>query len=137
MKKLILLITFALMVSIAFGQTLKKGSLVSVHVYTINLDPDVTMNQFKAFYTNKLIPVIEKNFPGMKIFPVTGIRGEDENKLGWFYFFESEEVRDKYFKEDGGRTELGAAAFKKLKPTLTELQKLGTSTSKYTDWLLE
>ena len=137
MKKLILLITFTLIACIAFGQTLKKGNVVSLHVYTIQLDPDVTMNQYKAFSMNKLIPEIEKHFPGLKIFPATGIRGEDENSLAWFYFFESVEVRDKYFKKDGGRTELGAAAFNKIKPIYAESLKLGTSTSKYTDWLIE
>ena len=65
MKNLILTAVLLLASIITFGQTLKKGNFVGVHVMTVNLDPDVTMNQFKDFFINKVIPEVEKHFPGI------------------------------------------------------------------------
>ena len=136
MKKLILTAALILVVGTTFGQTLQKGNFIGLHVMTINLDPDVTMNQFLDFYVNKYIPEFEKNFPGVKLYIVKGIRGENENSFGSVYLFDSEEVRDKYF-ENGTLTELGKSASEKLQPTTEELQKLGTVTSTYTDWVIQ
>ena len=136
MKKIILLAAFVIVAGATFGQTLQKGNLVGLHVMTINLDPDVTMNQYLVFYVNKYIPEFEKNFPGVKLYLIKGIRGENENNFGRIYFFDSEEVRDKYF-ENGTLNELGKSAFEKLQPITDELQKLGTYTSTYTDWIIQ
>lgn len=136
MEKLILTAALILVVGTTFGQTLQKGNFIGLHVITINLDPDVTMNQFLDFYVNKYIPEFEKNFPGVKLYIVKGIRGENENSFGSVYLFDSEEVRDKYF-ENGTLTELGKSASEKLQPTTEELQKLGTLTSTYTDWVIQ
>ena len=136
MKKIILLAAFVIVTGATFGQTLQKGNLVGLHVMTINLDPDVTMNQYLVFYVNKYIPEFEKNFPGVKLYLIKGIRGENENNFGRIYFFDSEEVRDKYF-ENGTLNELGKSAFEKLQPITDELQKLGTYTSTYTDWIIQ
>ena len=133
MKSLLLTVTLILVVGITFGQTLQKGNLVGVHVMTINLDPDVTMNQYLDFYVNKYIPEWEKNFPGIKVSIAKGIRGENKNIFGLIYFADSEEARDKFFNED----ELGKAAYEKLQPVTVELQKLGTYTSTYTDWVIQ
>ena len=136
MKKLIFTAALILVVGTTFGQTLQKGNFIGLHVMTINLDPDVTMNQYLDFYVNKYIPEFEKNFPGVKLYIAKGIRGENENSFGTIFFSDSEEVRDKYF-ENATLNELGKSAFEKLQPTTEELQKLGTYTSTYTDWVIQ
>ena len=137
MKKLILTAALILVVGTTFGQTLQKGNFIGLHVITINLDPDVTMNQFLDFYVNKWIPEFEKNFPGVKMYMIKGIRGENENSFGFVSFTDSEEVRDKYYNKNGTLNELGKSGFEKLQPTTEELQKLGTHTSTYTDWVIQ
>ncbi len=137
MKKLILATVLILLVGITFGQTLQKGNFVGTHVMTINLDPDVTLNQFKEFFANKVIPGWEKHFPGAKVYLLKGIRGESENSFAIIYTFESEKDRNKYWKEEGGGfTELGEEANEKMTPILEELNKLGTWATKYTDWVV-
>ena len=137
MKKLISTTFLILLVGITFGQTLQKGNLVGLHVMTINLDPNVTMNQYLEFYTSKVIPEFEKHFAGTKAYLIKGIRGESDNSYGVLYFFESEGDRDKFFNDDGSLSELGEAANEKVTPISEELNKLGTSTTKYTDWIIQ
>jgi len=136
MKKLILLAAFVLVACATFGQTLQKGNFIGFHVYTINLDPDVTMNQALEAWKNKVVPAWEKNF-GCKSYIVKGIRGECENCFGSMVIWESEADRDQFFNEEGGLNEVGQAAMDKIQPTLDELAKLGEFTSKYTDWVIQ
>ena len=136
MKNLILTAALILAFGTTFGQMLKKGNLIGVHHITVNLDPDVTMNQFKDFYVNKLIPEYEKHIDG-KLYLLNGIRGENANSLGLIWVFDSEENRNKYFNEDGNTSDFGTTQFAKLESINEELAKLGTWTSKYTDWIVQ
>ncbi|MCK4345229.1 MAG: hypothetical protein KAX05_08065 [Bacteroidales bacterium] len=136
MKKLILTAALILVVGTTFGQTLQKGNLIGTHVTTVDLKPDVTMEQFQEFVISKVIPEMEKHYPGWKAYSVKGIRGENENSIGMIYVIKSEEHRDKYYNEDGSLNELGKATQEKLNPVLEELEKLGTYTTTFTDWLI-
>ena len=124
MKKLIIAAAFILLAGVAFGQTLQMGNLVGLHVMTINLDPDVTMNQYMDFYENKYIPEFEKILPGVKLYIAKSVRGENENSFGLVFIFDSEENRDKYFNEDGTNSEFGNSAFEKLQPITEELKRM-------------
>jgi hypothetical protein len=48
------------------AQTLQKGDVVAIRVYTLTLKPDVTMNQVLDFWINKYNPEFEKCYPGLK-----------------------------------------------------------------------
>ena len=100
MRKLLIVSALLLFAGIAFGQTLKKGNILGVHHLTITLDPDVTMNQYLDLFENKYIPEFEKVFPDMKLILIRSIRGQNENKFGLIYYFESEKIRDQYFNGD-------------------------------------
>jgi hypothetical protein len=136
MKKLVFLTTLILLSGLSFGQSLQKGNLVGSHVMTVVLQPGVTMEKFMDFYKNKVMPEYEKNFPEMKAFMIKSLRGENKDSFGGFMIFKTEADRDKYFKPDGSYTEVGNAAYAKLKLVIDELNKLGTATSKYNDWLV-
>ena len=136
MKKLIIAAAFILLAGVAFGQTLKKGIVISCHTTTVTLNPDVTMNQYLDFYLNKFIPEYEKVFPGVHFFFSKGNRGLNENGYALIMYIESLEVRDKYWPEPGITSELAKAAYAKLRPVRDELIKLGTATSEYTDWMI-
>jgi len=136
MKKLIFLAAFLVLSGAMFGQTLEKGNLIGTHVFSVNLDPDVTMNQFLDAYKTKVLPEYEKNFEA-KCYLVKSIRGVCENCYGVIIIFKSQAVRDKYWKEDGSLTDLGHAGFERMQPVNAEMQKFGEFTSKYTDWLVQ
>jgi hypothetical protein len=136
MKKVVILTVLILLSGLISGQTLQKGNLIGTHVSTITLQPGVTMEKFIDFYKTKVMPEYEKNFPGMKAYFVKSLRGENKDSFGGIMVFKSEADRDKYFKQDGSYTEVGNAAYAKLKPMLDELNKLGTMTTKYNDWLV-
>jgi hypothetical protein len=138
MKKLVsIVVLIIVMVNVSFSQGLKKGNVIGLHIATINLNPDVTLNQFKEFYIKNVIPEFEKTYPDVKLYFISGIRGENQNSVGLIYFFESIKIRDKYFHADGSPTELGMTAQEKMKPTYEKLRTLETATLKYTDWLIE
>jgi hypothetical protein len=136
MKKLIIASVFTLLAGTVFGQTLQKGNLIGVHVITIELNKGVRMSKFQKFHENKLIPEYEKNYPGWQLFLAQGIRGENQNKYGWIIIVKSQEIRDKYYNDDGSITEFGQAAAEKMKPILEEAEKFGTLKRTYTDWII-
>jgi len=121
---------------VIYGQALQKGNLVAVHVITIELYPDVRMAEFQKFHVNTLIPEYEKNYPGWQLYLAQGIRGENKNKYGWIIIVESEEVRNKYYNDDGSITEFGQAAADKMKPVLEEAERFGNLKRTYTDWII-
>ena len=136
MKNLILTAALILAFGTTFGQILKKGNLLGVHHITVILDPDVTMNQYKDFYTNKVIPEYEKHL-SVKVYLLSGVRGEGANSLGIMWVFDSEDERNKIFSDEGGFSEFGTAQIAKMESVTEELAKLGTWTSKYTDWIIQ
>ena len=136
MKKLILIAVIIMAANFSFGQNLQKGNLFGFHIMTVNLSPNVTMDQFKTFFISKVIPEYEKQFH-MKGYLVKGIRGENENSFGIVWLFETEQSRDKFFNTNGRPTYLGEAAVANVNTTEKELEKLGTYTTKYTDWVVQ
>jgi hypothetical protein len=137
MKKLFLFVAMILMTGIVFGQTLQKGNLVGTHILTVTLQPGVTIEKYMEFIKSKVLPEYEKNMPNMKVYLVKGIRGENINSFGEIIVFKTEKDRDNYFNPDGSQNELGKSIIAKFKPVLDELGKLGTSTTKYTDWIVQ
>ncbi|KPK82667.1 MAG: hypothetical protein AMS27_14355 [Bacteroides sp. SM23_62_1] len=137
MKKVIFLITVILLFGItATGQSLEKGNLVGTHVVTVDLKPGVTTEQWQTFILEKYIPELEKYYEGFKIFLVKGIRGPNINSYGFLWVIKSEKHRDKYFQADGEYNEQGLMILEKLNPIMDELEKLGTFTYEYTDWIV-
>ena len=137
MKKLILIAAVILMAGITYGQSLQKGTLIGTHVMTVTLMPGVSMEKYMEVLKTKLIPEMEKNMPTWNVYLLKGIRGENNNSFGLLYIIKSAQDRDKYYNADGSDSELGKSLNVKLKPVLDELGKLGTLTTKYTDWLVQ
>lgn len=137
MKKLLVLNALILFSGITFSQTLEKGNLIGQHVMEVYLNPDVTYNQMQEFIKNKLIPAFEKQF-GCKAYHLKGIRGVNKHGFGMLYIYESENARDKFYNEDGSRTELGDSAMEKVWPVLDELTNtIGEWEFEYTDWIVQ
>jgi hypothetical protein len=121
------------------GQNLQKGNLLGHHTGAIILNPDVTMNQYLGFLKEKLVPGYEKNFPGLKVYILKGLRGESTDAVSMLMVFSTEAVRDKYFKADGGFNETGEAANKNMTALYEEGNKYvkNWQSDKYTDWVVQ
>jgi hypothetical protein len=137
MKKLVFITALILLTGTAFGQTLQKGTVIGFHNGTFTPNPDVTMNQLLNFVKDRMLPEYEKNLPGSKCYLVKGIRGEFVNCINMLIIFQSDAVRNKYWNKDGTYTDMGKAAFEKMKPVQDELVKYGKMVDKYTDWEIQ
>jgi hypothetical protein len=134
MKKLLFLATLILIAGTTNGQTLQKGNLIGTHVITMTLNPGITVEKFMDFLNTKMMPEVQKALPDWKCYVVKGIRGENADNYGLIYVVKSQQDRNKYYNPDGSDSELMKQANDKLKSVLDELAKLGTFTTKYTDW---
>ena len=137
MKKLILLAALIIMAATTYGQTFKKGNYIIIHVFTVTLAPNVTLEQFFDFAKNKVLPEWEKNMPGMKNYLAKGTLGECANCYGMVRTYKSKAVLDKFYNEDSSMTEITKAITTKMQPLLDELGKLGTPTTKWTRWEIQ
>ena len=142
MRKLLVIAALLLFAGIAFGQTLQKGNLIGLHVIKVNLDPDVTYNQWENFGLTKYIPAMNEEFQGdIEMYYAKVARGDDEGGLSLIWVIKSAEVRAKYFMQDGTATELFNSKNEKVIQTLAdEMSKIGTSSYSrlhYNDWIIQ
>lgn len=140
MKKALFFFVFALIGIFSFAQTVHKGSLLGLHWSTPALKDGVTMEAYTKFYTTEAIPAYEKAFPGIKMYLIKSIRGQDSSSIGVIYMFNSEADRNKYFNNDGTMTEAGNAANATLTDIGKEFDKYETSSNaadRYNDWLVQ
>jgi hypothetical protein len=137
MKKLLVITAFILFSGITFGQALENGNIIGLHNFSLNLDPDVTYNQYKIFFIEKYIPELDKNFPDVKHYFTRGNREDNGNNIGLIVIFKSQEIKNKYYNEDGSRTELMISIQERMKSTREKLDSLGTVTTKYTEWVIQ
>ena len=120
------------------AQTIPKGAIIALHVVKMTLHPDATMNQAMDFLINKYIPAAEKNFPGTKMYLLSGDRGESKFKVALMEVFESVQVRDKYYPAPDKPSPEAEAATKKLQESLGDMSKLFLDYSTaYTDWIIK
>ena len=62
MKKNLIIVALILIMGVTYGQTFQKGNLVGFHVGTVDLDPDVSLNQWK-----KLLLEVENKIQNEKL----------------------------------------------------------------------
>ena len=141
MKKFIIAAAFILLAGTAFSQTLKTGAHLGIQALKIDLAPGVTMEQYLDFTTNTFIPEAEKHFQGMKAFLLGGgmeIGGSEELKVEYsiIFYFESEEVFNKFFDAEGNPNDVFMEAIEKLGPTSEKMDKLGTNSAPTLGWMI-
>ena len=140
MKSVFLLAAIAFFGLSSSAQTLHKGSLIGLHSSPQTLQPGVTPQQLTTFFATKFKPAYDAAFPGMKIFLVQSLRGNDSATIGIIYLFDSEAGRNKYFGKDGQPTALFNQASAKVDAVSKEMDKYVTSASGagvYNDWLVK
>ena len=138
MRKLIFNTALILLTGIAFGQVLPKGTLIGTHAMVVNLNQGVTMDQYIEAIKTKVLPEWNKIDPDWQIYIVKSSRGNIwSNSFGLIHIVKSEEVRSKYINSDGSNTELQKAIMTKLTPVFDELNKYGTYSTTWTDWVIQ
>lgn len=137
MRKLLVVTALLLIAGIAFGQILKKGAVLAIRQSTeLVLKPDVTMNQYLNVIMTKWAPEMEKLFPDTKLIFMKGDRGIMANDYVWIWYFESNEVRNKYFTSEGVMKD--EALNEKMSATMLILSEyvIDPGMENYTDWIV-
>ena len=138
MKKLLILsLVVWISAGMTFAQQFQKGNLIGFHNLKLVLNSGVTEDQLVHFIESKYIPAAEETYPGSKVYFLKSVRGECVNCYSMIIFFKSNEERNKYWKDDGSVTELGAKTREKMSPVEIEFEKLCKTTDTYTDWLVQ
>ena len=138
MKKVFFLSVLVIIGTMSYAQTTLSGNLIGIHVGKIELNPDVTIDQWKKFALEKYIPAFNKEFKGdVTVYIADGERGPFENYIAFYMVFKSLEIRNKYIPEMGKRSELYNTKWNKIQPVFEELEKLGKfSRDHWTDWVI-
>src|SRR5258708_1223934 len=131
LKTLIILASTPSVSNPSYGQALQTKSLFGVHLITVKLEPNVTLDEFKTFFVSEVIPEYEKQWTGLRGYLVKSARGEYKDRFAIVWLFKTEAVRDKYFNADGTANELEKAALEKVKQIEERLKKYGTYTVNY------
>jgi hypothetical protein len=137
MKRLCVLLALSLISGISWGQSLEKGNLIGLHVFTLDLKPGVTFDQYKDFFLTKYIPALNKNFPDVDHYLARGNRKENKDEIGLVVVFGSQEAKEKYYQKDGSTTELMNSLLEKVQPVRARLDSLGKVTADYMEWVIE
>jgi hypothetical protein len=138
MKKCLLIITLSLILSNSFGQRLNKGTLFGIHTITVNLKPDVTMDQFTSFFISKVLPEYEKHWIGLNGYLLRSFKDTTSFAIAWQ--FKSVKARNRYFTKEDKPNDLERINYEKVKPVEEELKNYGTYTVKYMeadDWVVQ
>ncbi len=136
MKRLVLFSAIILIAGMTYGQSLQKGNLIGTHEFNVTLAPGVTMDKYMDFCNSKIKPEVEKLYENWQVYFLKGIRGEKPDKYLMIYVIKTQKDRDKYYNADGTPNELSNQVSAKMQPLMDELNKLGTFTSAYTNWLV-
>lgn len=137
MKNTLLICALLLWAGVSFGQNLQKGNLMALHTLEITPNPDVTFNEYMDHFTGVFIPKYEESFPGLHFYVVRGDRGESENKFGMLVLAESVEVRNLYWPSPDSASAEAMKGFEKMGTAWEEMQKFGSWSSAYTDWIVQ
>jgi hypothetical protein len=124
------------MVSLA-AQQLQKGNLVGLHTVKVTLKPGVTMDEFVRYWTEEYVPAFNSMDQGWKLIPLKSLRGEvPKDNLGMLFIINSEKDRDKFYNPDGSPSDISKVTDEKMKSYNDKMDKLATTESIYTDWIV-
>jgi hypothetical protein len=116
-------------------QAYQKGGSFGLHVLTVTLAPDVTMDQFLDYLITRYVPEVVKQFKGVEILIMKQEGDGREDQIAWVNYFESETSRNTYWPEEDTRSEKANLAYERVQSILFELLKLGTWTDDNGVWV--
>lgn len=126
---------------LSHAQGLKSGNLIGIHVITVDLKPNVTMEEFTDAYKREVLPQYEKNWPGLKGYLLKSFFRDSRNQFAIVWLFDTVDDRNRNFDTNDRANDLEKAALEKVKPYEDELKKrYGAYTVSYThqdDWVVQ
>ncbi len=138
MKSVSIIAFFVLLLTngTTFAQTFQEGNLLGVHTLRLNLNPDVTFNEYKANFKANVAPAM-KEYLEVEVYLLRSARGADANSVGMIYIYESDAVRSKYWNADGSPSDLWQTQVGKMQAIMDKTSELGTWNSDYNDWIVQ
>jgi len=125
----------------ASAEGLEKGNLIGIHIITVTLNPNVTMDEFRTAYVRDVLPEYEKNWPGLKGYLLKSFFSDSKHQFAIVWLFKTVADRDRNFDADGRANELEKAALERVKPAEEKFKKrYGTYDVQYThedDWVVQ
>lgn len=124
--------------SLVYCQSLQRDNLIGLHIVDVNLNEGVSMEDWKDFFVNRVIPEYEKHFM-IKGHLVKSVRGEYKDQFGLIWVFATEPTRDYYFNDDGTPNQYELEGLAKAKPIEDELKRrFGSYAVDYKDdWVVQ
>ena len=116
LRRIVLLLAmWGLTSTVTLAQGLERGNLVSIHVVTAKLEPNVTLDDFARAYVRDVLPEYEKNWPGLKGYVMRSFFHDSKNQLAIVWLFNTVEDRNRNFDAQDRANELERAALAKVK----------------------
>src|SRR5690349_19572002 len=99
---------------LAFGvchaEGLEKGNLLSVHVMSVTLRPNVTLEEFKTAFVREVLPEYAKNWPGLQGYLLKPFFRDARNQFAIVWLFRTVADRNRNFDANDKANELERAA---------------------------
>ncbi len=115
----------------------QKGGSFGYHRLTVSLAPEVTMDQFMGFWTEKFIPEFVKLMEGLEVLIMKPFGETLENRFVYVNYFRSESSRDRYWPEPDIPSDRTNAALEEMRPIMFDLVQLGTWEDDYGVWIVQ
>jgi hypothetical protein len=127
--------------SVCHAGGLEKGNLLSVHIMSVTLKPNVTLEQFEAAFVREVLPEYDKNWPGLHGYLLKPFFRDSKNQFAIVWLFTTVADRNRNFDANDRANELERAALAKLRPIEDRFkQRYGNYTVAYThddDWVVQ
>src|SRR5262249_41037826 len=79
------------------GEGLEKGNLAGLHLVSVTLNPNITLEDFASAFAREVLPVYEKNWPGLKGYVLKPFFSDAKNQLAIVWLFRTVADRNRYF----------------------------------------
>ncbi len=133
LKILIPIVLVFFVLSFANGQKLTKDAVVAY--WNFSPREQVNSEELEDFLLKEYIPEFEKNFIGTKLFLLRNDRGNDEGGYSILAIFESIEVRNKWWPQEGKTSEEAKKATENMKEPGDKMMEMIEMKS-WNDWLV-
>jgi len=118
------------------GIEIKKGVIIGLHNQSLKLNQGSTEQQYLDYCAENVLPAVKSYMPTLGVNISKSIRGADSTKLGTFYFFPDQSVRDLLFDKDDNQTQYFKDYWIKYQDIYDGWSKIGSTEDTYTDWIV-
>jgi hypothetical protein len=131
----------ALLTGVSHAEGLEPGNLMGLHMVSVTLKPNISLDEFEKAFVRDVLPEYEKNWPGLKAYLLKPFFHDSKNQFAIVWLFKTVGDRNRNFDANDRANELERAALAKVRPVEDRFkQKYGTYSVTYThddDWVVQ